>query len=200
MANRRLAKDHADTCVLVTGGAGFIGSHTVVELLARGYHVVVVDDLSNSSEVALERVRAIAGLAPDDSRLVFYEDDILERDALARIFDAHDIDAIIHFAGFKAVGESVQKPLEYYWNNVAGTLVLCEAARAAGCKNLVFSSSATVSRPVWRLRRSFAALMATRMIQARSCSALSKARSVCSSLISTFWQTSSASCVDLRYV
>ena len=144
MANRSLAKDHADTCVLVTGGAGFIGSHTVVELLARGYHVVVVDDLSNSSEVALERVRAIAGLAPDDSRLVFYEDDILERDALARIFDAHDIDAIIHFAGFKAVGESVAKPLEYYWNNVAGTLVLCDVARAHGVKNIVFSSSATV--------------------------------------------------------
>ena len=144
MANRSLAKDHADTCVLVTGGAGFIGSHTVVELLARGYHVVVVDDLSNSSEVALERVRAIAGLAPDDSRLVFYEDDILDRDALARIFDAHDIDAIIHFAGFKAVGESVSKPLEYYWNNVAGTLVLCDVARAHGVKNIVFSSSATV--------------------------------------------------------
>lgn len=144
MANRSLAKDHADTCVLVTGGAGFIGSHTVVELLARGYHVVVVDDLSNSSEVALERVRAIAGLAPDDSRLVFYEDDILDRDALAHIFDAHDIDAIIHFAGFKAVGESVAKPLEYYWNNVAGTLVLCDVARAHGVKNIVFSSSATV--------------------------------------------------------
>ena len=144
MANRSLAKDHADTCVLVTGGAGFIGSHTVGELLARGYHVVVVDDLSNSSEVALERVRAIAGLAPDDSRLVFYEDDILDRDALARIFDAHDIDAIIHFAGFKAVGESVAKPLEYYWNNVAGTLVLCDVARDHGVKNIVFSSSATV--------------------------------------------------------
>ncbi|WP_080801115.1 UDP-glucose 4-epimerase GalE [Arabiibacter massiliensis] len=144
MANKSLAKDHADTCVLVTGGAGFIGSHTVVELLGQGYRVVVVDDLSNSSEAALERVRKIAGIEPDDNRLVFYEENILDRAALARIFQAHDIDAIIHFAGFKAVGESVQKPLEYYWNNLAGTLVLCDVARDHGVKNLVFSSSATV--------------------------------------------------------
>lgn len=144
MANKSLAKSHADTCVLVTGGAGFIGSHTVVELLEQGYRVVVVDDLSNSSEVALDRVRTITGLAPDDNRLVFYEENILDRNALARIFQAHDIDAIIHFAGFKAVGESVQKPLEYYWNNLAGTLVLCDVARDHDVKNLVFSSSATV--------------------------------------------------------
>ena len=142
MANRRLAKGPSDTCVLVTGGAGFIGSHTCVELLNRGYRVVVLDDLSNSSEVALDRVRAITGVG--DDRLAFYEASILDREALDRVFAENDIDAIIHFAGFKAVGESVQKPLEYYWNNVAGTLVLCEAARAAGCKNLVFSSSATV--------------------------------------------------------
>ena len=142
MANRSLAKGPSDTCVLVTGGAGFIGSHTCVELLNRGYRVVVLDDLSNSSEVALDRVRAITGVG--DDRLAFYEASILDREALARVFAETDIDAIIHFAGFKAVGESVQKPLEYYWNNVAGTLVLCEAARAAGCKNLVFSSSATV--------------------------------------------------------
>ena len=108
--------------VIVTGGAGFIGSHTCVELLNEGYRVVVVDDLSNSSEVALDRVRQITGLAPDDDRLVFYEASILDRLALQRIFQKHDIDAIIHFAGFKAVGESVQKPLEYYWNNFAGTL------------------------------------------------------------------------------
>ena len=144
MANKSLAKNHADTCVLVTGGAGFIGSHTCVELLNEGYRVVVVDDLSNSSEVALDRVRQITGLAPEDDRLAFYEASILNRDALASIFQENDVDAIIHFAGFKAVGESVQKPLEYYWNNVAGTLVLCDAAREHGVKNLVFSSSATV--------------------------------------------------------
>ena len=144
MSNKSLAKNHANTCVLVTGGAGFIGSHTCVELLNEGYRVVVVDDLSNSSEVALDRVRQITGLAPDDDRLVFYEANILYRLALQRIFQKHDIDAIIHFAGFKAVGESVQKPLEYYWNNVAGTLVLCDVARDNGVKNLVFSSSATV--------------------------------------------------------
>ena len=144
MSNKSLAKNHANTCVLVTGGAGFIGSHTCVELLNEGYRVVVVDDLSNSSEVALDRVRQITGLAPDDDRLVFYEASILDRLALQRIFQKHDIDAIIHFAGFKAVGESVQKPLEYYWNNVAGTLVLCDVARDNGVKNLVFSSSATV--------------------------------------------------------
>lgn len=144
MANKSLAKNHEDICVLVTGGAGFIGSHTCVELLGEGYHVVIVDDLSNSSEVAVDRVRSIAGLEADDDRLKFYEADILDREALERIFTENDVDAIIHFAGFKAVGESVQKPLEYYWNNIAGTLVLCDVARAHGVKNIVFSSSATV--------------------------------------------------------
>ncbi len=144
MSNKSLAKEHADICVLVTGGAGFIGSHTCVELLSEGYRVVVVDDLSNSSETAVERVRRIAGLDDDDDRLAFYEANILDRAALDRIFAENDIDAIVHFAGFKAVGESVQKPLEYYWNNLAGTLVLCDAARDHGVKNLVFSSSATV--------------------------------------------------------
>lgn len=144
MANKSLAKDHADICVLVTGGAGFIGSHTCVELLGQGYRVVVVDDLSNSSEVALDRVRQITGLAAGDDRLAFYEANILDREALDRIFVENDVDAIIHFAGFKAVGESVQKPLEYYWNNFAGTLALCDVARNHGVKNLVFSSSATV--------------------------------------------------------
>lgn len=142
MANKSLAKSHSDLCVLVTGGAGFIGSHTCVELLEQGYRVVVLDDLSNSSEVALERVRAITGVA--DDRLAFYEGSILDRAALERVFDENGIDVIIHFAGFKAVGESVAKPLEYYWNNVAGTLVLCDVARAHGVKNIVFSSSATV--------------------------------------------------------
>lgn len=142
MSNKSLAKAPQETCVLVTGGAGFIGSHTVVELLNKGYSVVVYDDLSNSSEVALDRVRTITGVQND--RLRFIEANILDRDAMTEAFDENDIDVIIHFAGFKAVGESVQKPLEYYWNNIAGTLVLCDVAREHGCKNIVFSSSATV--------------------------------------------------------
>lgn len=142
MANRGLAKQPKDTLILVTGGAGFIGSHTCVELLDAGYSVVILDDLSNSSPVAVERIRAIAGA--DDRRCAFVEASILDREALERVFSEFDIDAIIHFAGFKAVGESVSKPLEYYWNNVAGTLVLCDVARNHGCKNIVFSSSATV--------------------------------------------------------
>lgn len=138
--------------ILVTGGAGFIGSHTCIELLQAGYGVVVVDDLSNSSEKAIDRVRAIVskaaaeGAAPADAAesLVFYEDNVLDRAALERIFDAHDIDGVIHFAGFKAVGESVEKPLEYYYNNLTNTLVLCDVMRSHSCKNIVFSSSATV--------------------------------------------------------
>ncbi len=142
MANKGLAKDSSAICVLVTGGAGFIGSHTCIELLNRGYQVVVVDDLSNSSVIALDRVRKITGV--QDNRLSFYEANILDREALRQVFEENEIDAIIHFAGFKAVGESVQKPLEYYWNNLAGTLVLCSVAREYSVKNLVFSSSATV--------------------------------------------------------
>ena len=142
MANMSLAKEPRDISVLVTGGAGFIGSHTCVELLEQGYSVVIVDDLSNSSEKAVDRIKSITGA--DDTRISFYEADILDRAALERIFSENNIAAIIHFAGFKAVGESVQKPLEYYWNNIAGTLVLCEVAREHGCKNFVFSSSATV--------------------------------------------------------
>lgn len=142
MANKSLAKSPTELTILVTGGAGFIGSHTCVELLAKGFNVVIVDDLSNSSEVAVERVRKIAGVGAD--RCAFHEANVLDRDAMEAIFSEHDIDAIIHFAGFKAVGESVQKPLEYYWNNIAGTLVLCDVARNHGVKNIVFSSSATV--------------------------------------------------------
>lgn len=138
--------------ILVTGGAGFIGSHTCIELLQAGYGVVVVDDLSNSSEKAIERVRSIVadaakeGKAPADAAesLVFYEDNVLDRAALDRIFDAHDIYGVIHFAGYKAVGESVEKPLEYYHNNLVNTLVLCDVMREHDCKNIVFSSSATV--------------------------------------------------------
>ena len=142
MANKGLAKSAESTTILVTGGAGFIGSHTCVELLSEGYAVVILDDLSNSSPKAVERVRAIANA--DESRCAFVEGSILDREVLEHVFTTWDIDAIIHFAGFKAVGESVAKPLEYYWNNIAGTLVLCDVARAHGVKNIVFSSSATV--------------------------------------------------------
>lgn len=142
MSNKGLNKPAEEMCILVTGGAGFIGSHTTVELLNAGYRVVVLDDLSNSSEKAIERIREITGA--DEDRLAFVKGSILDRDLLEKVFTTYPIDAIIHFAGFKAVGESVQKPLEYYWNNVAGTLVLCEVAREHGVKNIVFSSSATV--------------------------------------------------------
>ncbi len=125
--------------VLVTGGAGYIGSHTCVELLNAGYEVVVVDNLYNSSEKALERVEEITG-----KKLKFYQADLLDREAVKEIFDQESIEAVIHFAGLKAVGESVQKPLEYYHNNITGTLILCDEMRKHGVKNIVFSSSATV--------------------------------------------------------
>lgn len=125
--------------VLVTGGAGYIGSHTIVELLQAGHDVIVVDNLSNSSEESLRRVKEITG-----KDLVFYKDDVCDRAALDKIFAAHPIDAVIHFAGLKAVGESVQKPLEYYHNNLVSSLTLCEAMRDHNVKNLIFSSSATV--------------------------------------------------------
>ncbi len=125
--------------VLVTGGAGYIGSHACLELLRAGDEVVVIDNLSNASRVSLDRVRELSG-----QDLTFYEADILDRAALDGIFVAHPIDAVIHFAGLKAVGESVEKPLAYYRNNVAGTVVLLEAMRAARVRDLVFSSSCTV--------------------------------------------------------
>lgn len=125
--------------ILVTGGAGYIGSHTCVELLNAGYDVVVVDNLYNASEEALKRVEKITGKA-----VKFYEADILNKGAVHKIFDLNKIEAVIHFAGYKAVGESVKKPLEYYYNNMAGTLALCDVMRAHGVKNIVFSSSATV--------------------------------------------------------
>lgn len=125
--------------ILVTGGAGFIGSHTCVELLNAGYEVVVVDNLYNASPKALERVEKITG-----KTLTFYEADVLDREALNRIFEKESIDSVIHFAGFKAVGESVEKPIEYYYNNITGTLVLCDVMRKHGVKSIVFSSSATV--------------------------------------------------------
>ena len=125
--------------VLVTGGAGFIGSHTCVELLNAGYEVVVVDNLYNASKESLRRVEEITG-----KKLTFYEADILDRDRLTEIFQKDSIDSVIHFAGYKAVGESVQKPLEYYYNNLTGTLILTDVMRKNGCKSIVFSSSATV--------------------------------------------------------
>lgn len=125
--------------ILVTGGAGYIGSHTCVELLEAGYEVVVADNLYNASRESLKRVEKITG-----KNVTFYETDILDKEALNKIFDAHDIEAVIHFAGYKAVGESVRKPIEYYYNNMTGTLVLCDVMRAHGVKNIVFSSSATV--------------------------------------------------------
>ena len=125
--------------ILVTGGAGYIGSHTCVELIAAGFTPIVVDNLVNSKREAIARIERIAGRAP-----VFVEADVRDGAALDRIFAAHPIAATIHFAGLKAVGESVAEPLRYYENNVAGTLVLVDAMRRAGVKRLVFSSSATV--------------------------------------------------------
>ena len=125
--------------ILVTGGAGYIGSHTCVELLNAGYDVVVVDNLCNSCKEALDRVQEITG-----KTLKFYEVDILDREGLTKVFEAEQIDSVIHFAGLKAVGESVAKPLEYYHNNITGTLVLCDVMRSHGVKSIVFSSSATV--------------------------------------------------------
>ncbi|QSX39628.1 UDP-glucose 4-epimerase GalE [Shewanella cyperi] len=125
--------------ILVTGGAGYIGSHTVVELLQAGAEVLVLDNLSNSSITALERVGQITGKSVD-----FIEGDILNRPLLQKLFSDYKIDAVVHFAGLKAVGESVAKPLKYYENNVTGTLVLCQVMADFGVKQLVFSSSATV--------------------------------------------------------
>ncbi|WP_406812580.1 UDP-glucose 4-epimerase GalE [Histophilus somni] len=125
--------------ILVTGGAGYIGSHTVVELLNHRFEIVVLDNLSNSSEVSLQRVQQITG-----KNITFYQGDILDRKILQRIFSTHKIEAVIHFAGLKAVGESVKKPLRYYQNNVIGSLTLLEEMLKAGIYNLVFSSSATV--------------------------------------------------------
>jgi UDP-glucose 4-epimerase len=125
--------------ILVTGGAGYIGSHTVLQLLEQDYQVVVLDNLSNSHAESLNRVKRLT-----QKELVFVQGDIRDEGCLEKLFSEHKIDAVIHFAGLKAVGESVQMPLEYYHNNVYGTLTLCTAMRNAGVKNLVFSSSATV--------------------------------------------------------
>ena len=125
--------------ILVSGGTGFIGSHTCVELIESGYDVAVFDNLSNSKTESLNRIEQITGVRPR-----FYEVDMLEREGLNGIFEKEDVEAVIHFAGLKAVGESVAKPWEYYNNNIYGTLVLVDVMRQNGVKSIIFSSSATV--------------------------------------------------------
>jgi UDP-glucose 4-epimerase len=125
--------------ILVTGGTGYIGSHTSVELIKQGYDIVIADNLSNSKADVIDKIEKITGKRP-----AFYQVDILDREGIEMIFSAHKIDAVIHFAGKKAVGESVQKPLMYYHNNITGTINVLEAMLKYGCKKLVFSSSATV--------------------------------------------------------
>ena len=125
--------------ILVTGGCGFIGSHTCVELLNNNYDVVIIDNLSNSKEDVVEKIETITNKKVD-----FYKGDVCDKDILNKIFKAHKIDAVIHFAGFKAVGESVSKPLMYYHNNLLSTINLCEVMKEYNCKKIVFSSSATV--------------------------------------------------------
>ena len=125
--------------ILVTGGTGYIGSNTCVELLQAGHGVIILDNLYNSKRERVDEIAVLGGSAP-----IFYEGDMRDRAMLDKIFAAHKIDAVIHFAGLKAVGESCEKPLEYYGTNIYGTVVLLEAMREAGCKTIVFSSSATV--------------------------------------------------------
>ncbi|WP_413526663.1 UDP-glucose 4-epimerase GalE [Marinilactibacillus psychrotolerans] len=125
--------------ILVTGGAGYIGSHTVIELLNEGHEVVIVDDYSNSKPEVLNRIKELSG-----KDFVFHEVDITDKDALKEVFKQHDLEAVIHFAGYKAVGESVAKPLMYYRNNLNGTIALMELMNEFDVKNMVFSSSATV--------------------------------------------------------
>jgi len=128
--------------VLVTGGAGYIGSHTAVELLKENYDVIIVDDLSNAKEEVIDRIETITGVRP-----AFYKMDCCDKAALCNVFAKNQIDAVIHFAGYKAVGESVKKPLEYYRNNLDSTLTLLEVMEEYNCKKFVFSSSATVYGP-----------------------------------------------------
>jgi len=125
--------------ILVTGGLGFIGSHTCVELLNAGYEIVIVDNLYNAKADVADRIKTIT-----NKDFVVYHEDVCDKEAMDKIFREHKVDAVIHFAGYKAVGESVKKPIMYYENNVGSTLVLCDAMSKYGCKNLVFSSSATV--------------------------------------------------------
>ena len=128
--------------VLVTGGAGYIGSHTVVELLNAGHQAIIVDDLSNAKSDVIDRIETITGKRP-----AFYELDCKDKDGLRQVFSAHPVDAVIHFAAFKAVGESVRKPLQYYRNNLDSAIAMLEVMEEFGCKKFVFSSSATVYGP-----------------------------------------------------
>jgi len=125
--------------ILVTGGTGYIGSHTCVELIQRGFDVVIFDNLYNSKEDVLDRIKQITGVRPS-----FYKADLRDKESMRPVFEEHEFDAVIHFAGLKAVGESVEKPLLYYENNIAGTMNLCELMNEYGCKRIIFSSSATV--------------------------------------------------------
>lgn len=125
--------------ILVTGGAGYIGSHTVVELIDKGYDVVIIDNLSNSKIEVLNRLKMIT-----NKEIPFYQDDVCDKNKLRKIFNCHSVDAVIHFAGLKAVGESSKVPLKYYENNILSTLALIEVMKEYNCKNLIFSSSATV--------------------------------------------------------
>lgn len=125
--------------VLLTGGTGFIGSHTAIEVIKSGYDVIIVDDLSNSEESVIDRVEQITNVRP-----IFYRADVKDGDALETIFSEHDINAVIHFAGFKAVGESVEKPLQYYCNNLNTALTLLKVMKEFRVRDLIFSSSATV--------------------------------------------------------
>ena len=125
--------------VLVTGGTGFIGSHTCVELLENGYDIIIMDNLSNSKRESVERIEKVSG-----KTVKFYKTDMLDLDKTAEIFEKNEIAAVIHFAGLKAVGESVEKPLEYYHNNISGTINLLRVMKRYNCKTMVFSSSATV--------------------------------------------------------
>ena len=125
--------------ILVTGGAGFIGSHTCVELLDAGYEIAVIDNFSNSKPEMIDKIKQIT-----NKNFKFYEADLLDRPKVEQIFEENKIDAVIHFAGLKAVGESVEKPMEYYHNNIGSTLILCETMKKYNCKKIVFSSSATV--------------------------------------------------------
>jgi len=128
--------------ILVTGGTGYIGSHTAVELIEAGHDVTIIDDLSNSSAIVIDRIETITGVRPP-----FYRADVCDADQLRGVFRSaggDGFDAVMHFAGWKAVGESVEKPLTYYQNNIAGTLTLCAVMNEFGCRNIIFSSSATV--------------------------------------------------------
>ena len=125
--------------ILLPGGAGYIGSHTAVELLKSGKEIIIMDNFSNSSSKSLEAIKKITG-----KKFKFYEMDYLDREKLEEVFKENQIDAVLNFAGYKAVGESIQKPIEYYTNNISGALVLLDVMRKYGCKKFIFSSSATV--------------------------------------------------------